>query len=148
MPIVADVADAATWIASALTSSGYRADFTPASLWEVERFFDEQTSDGQAVTGGLLSEDLGARLFTLGSYVGEVLRRQLGGRWHGDDADPEAEINVALNLPSETTVWPVQRVMKRFANGDEDSLAAYGAALGLDVGARPPAPRKKRWYRR
>ncbi len=126
-----------------MTSSGYSADFSAASLWEVERFFDEQASDGQASPGGLLSEDLGARLFALGSYVGEVLRRQLGGDWRGNDTDPEAEINVALDLADGTTVWPVQRAMKRYANGNEENIAVYAAALGLDVGQRPPQPTKR-----
>ena len=148
MSIVDDVAVAADWIAAALTSSGYRADFTPASLWEVERFFDEQTANGRAVRSGLLGQDLGSRLFAVGSYIGEVLSRQLGGAWQGDDTDPEAEINVALVLGDGSTVWPVQRAMRRYANGEEDSIAAYGAALGLDVGERPTTPRKRRWFRR
>ena len=148
MTIIDDVADAAEWIATAMTYSGYRADFTAASLWEVERFFDEHTSDGQALPGGLLSEDLGARLFALGSYVGEVLRRQLGGDWRGDDTDPQAEINVALDLADGTTVWPTQRAGKRYANGNEDNIAAYGYVLGLDVGQRPPPPTKRRRFRR
>jgi hypothetical protein len=36
--------------------------------------------------------------------------------------------------------------MKRFPNGDEDSIIAYAAALGLDPGARP-IKRRRRWFR-
>lgn len=129
--IVEDIRISAEWIAQALTLSGYKADFSPASLKEIDRFFDEHSLDGAAKPGGLLSEQLGQRLFALGAYVGEVLRRSLGGEWFGDDSDPEAEVNVQLNLPDGSKVWPIQKVMKRFKNGKEDSIVAYGAVLGL-----------------
>ncbi len=116
----------AEWIAKALTVSGYKADFSIESLREVDRFFDEQVPDGHARPDGLLSRDVGARLFALGSYVGEVIRRASGGEWQGDDKDPRAEINIALRLKDGTTLWPVQRVMKRFKNGREDGVYVYG----------------------
>jgi hypothetical protein len=33
-----DINKSADWIAHALSSSGYRANFTPQSLWEIDRF--------------------------------------------------------------------------------------------------------------
>lgn len=135
--ITDDAAEAAEWIATALTSSGYQADFSPPSLWEIDRFFEEHSSEGEARSGGLLSEDLGSRLFALGAYTGEVIRRDLGGVWAGDDDDPEAEINIELRLPDGSVVWPIQRAMKRYANGDEDAIAPFAGALGANVGARP-----------
>jgi hypothetical protein len=137
-----DIAKGAYWIARALASSGYRADFTPQSLWEIDRFFDENTHNGAARAGGLLSSGLGQRIFAVGSYMGEVARRKLGGEWIGDDKDPEAEINVELQLPDGTRCWPVQRAMKRFKNGPEDGIAAWGAGLGLIVGMASEPPPK------
>jgi hypothetical protein len=132
-----DIATSANWIAQALNSSGYRADFSPQSLWEIDRFFEDHCSAGVAKPGGLLFQDLGQRLFALGSYIGEVARRELGGEWIGDDDDPKAEINVELKLSDGTRCWPVQRAMKRFKNGEEDGIAAWGSGLGLNVGPRP-----------
>jgi hypothetical protein len=63
--------------------------------------------------------------------VGEVIRRSVGGKWSGDDSDPEAEVNVELHLPDGSVVWPVQRVMKRLQGGPEEGIAAYAAALGV-----------------
>lgn len=120
-----DIAASADWIARALTSSGYRADFSPQSLWEVDRFFDENSRDGVAKSGGLLAKDLGARVFAIGSYIGEVVRRGVGGEWVGDDSDPEAEITVELRLPDGTRCWPFQRAMRRFKNGPEDGIAVW-----------------------
>jgi hypothetical protein len=79
-------------------SSGYIADFIAASLWQIDRFFDEQAQGGTANPGGLLSQDLGSRLFAVGAYIGEVIRRERGGEWVADDNDPQAEINIAVCL--------------------------------------------------
>lgn len=136
--ILEDVHLGAAFMAEALTSEGYRADFSPDSLWEIDRFFDEQSSRGKPVAGGLLSAGLGGHLFTIGAYVGEVIRRGVGGEWYGDDNDPDAEINVKLVLPNGTACWPVQRVMKRFKEGEEAAIAPYGAAAGLVMPPRPP----------
>lgn len=144
-----DLGIGATWMAAALSSSGYRADFTPASLWEIERFLDEQTLHGRPRPGGLLADDLGRRVFGLGAYVGEVIRRAREGAWQVDDADPNGELDVAVTFGT-TTAWPVQRVMKRIQLGYEDGdLVGYAIALGLDVGSRPsrrePTPPADRW---
>jgi hypothetical protein len=126
--IVQDAVALADQISRALSQSGYNADFSLESLKEVDRFFDEHVTSGEAKPGGLLSQQLGARLFALGSYVGEVIRRHNGGQWQGDDNDPQGEINIAIHLRSGTILWPVQRVMKRFKNGAEDSIWVYGVA--------------------
>ncbi|ESX78833.1 hypothetical protein NKH89_25875 [Mesorhizobium sp. M0923] len=118
-----DIPVAAQWISSALQSSGYRVDFTPRSISEVERFFREQTKDGEPISGGLISQDVGPRLFALGCYCGEVLRKELGGHWLTDDNDPEGEINAALEVASGVTCWPMQRVMKRLRSSEEDLVA-------------------------
>jgi hypothetical protein len=124
--IVRDALALAEQISRALSQSGYRADFSLESLKEVDRFFDDQVRNGKPKAGGLLSQELGARLFAIGAYVGEVIRRHNGGQWQGDDNDPEAEINIALRLQTGTTLWPVQRVMRRFKNGEEDGIWVYG----------------------
>ena len=142
-----DIKSGAAWIAKALNSSDYRADFTPKSLWEIDRFFDDHTRDGAAKRGGLLAEGLGARLFAIGSYAGEVVRRTVGGGWVVDDDDPEGEISVELVLQDGTRCWPVQRAMKRFKNGSEDGIAGWGTGLGLEVGPQPERPRQGLWKR-
>jgi hypothetical protein len=137
-----DINRSADWIAHALSSSGYRADFTPQSLWDIDRFFDDHSWEGAAKPGGLLSQDLGQRIFAIGSYIGEVARRKLGGEWIGNDEDPQAEITVELQFADGTRCWPVARAMKRFKNGAEDGIAAWGSGAGLDVGPSPKRARK------
>lgn len=118
-----DIPIAAQWIANALQSSGYGADFASKSIAEVERFFREQIKDGVPVSGGLLAQDIGPRLFALGCYCGEVLRKELGGHWQTDDNDPEGEINAALEVASGMICWPIQRVMKRLRSSEDDLVA-------------------------
>ena len=108
--IVRDAMDASEWIAKALTSSGYNADFSMESLREIDRFFDDHAANGKSRPGGLLAEHTGARLFALGAYVGEVLRRNLGGTWYGEDADPKAEINIEVHFGPDAKIWPVQKI--------------------------------------
>jgi hypothetical protein len=124
--IAKDALALAEQISRKLSQSGYQADFSLESLKEVDRFFDDQVLNGKPKDGGILSQELGARLFAIGAYVGEVIRRRNGGEWLGDDNDPQAEVNIALRLKTGTTLWPVQRVMKRFKNGAEDSIWSYG----------------------
>src|SRR5262245_57756102 len=124
-------------VAAALTKDGYAADFTPASLWEIDRFFDEQTRKGEPRRWGLLAKDTSLRLFSIGAYVGEVIRRAAGGEWEGDDEDEQAELNLALRLPDDGVVWPVQRAINRMRNGAEDGIVAYAVALGVDVAEKP-----------
>ncbi len=127
--LIEDAKASADWIVQALNSSGYKADFRLESLRELDRFFDEHSAGGRARPGGLLSTDLGSRLFALGSYMGEVLRRAYGGDWQADDQDPQGEINIQIVFANGGKVWPVQKVMKRLQNGPPESLLDYGLAL-------------------
>lgn len=136
--LVQDAPDAARWIAEALTSSGYVADFSPASLGEVDRFFDEQSDGGRPRPGGLLAADTGRRLFALGAYVGEVLLRELGGSWRAPEAAPDSEEGLMVVLPDGSVVWPIERALKRFVEGAENGIAAYGVALGVPVRTARP----------
>lgn len=119
-----DIPKAASWFQGAMDSSGYKLDGTLESFRELDRFIDDQKRPG-----GILDGKVGSKLFGMGAYVGQTLIAQLGGRWETNDQDPEGEINIAVHLDSGSTVWPVQRVMKRFCNGSEDSIYAYGIAL-------------------
>ncbi len=123
-----DIPKAADWLRAAMASSGYRLDGTLESFRELDRFFEEQQRPG-----GLLDGRVGSKLFAIGSYMGQVLTERLGGAWETDDGDPQGEINVAVRLPDGSLCWPVQRAMKRYRNGPEDSLYAYGRFL-----AAPP----------
>lgn len=126
--LLEDIEAAKDWVAAALNQSGYQADFTLESLRELDRFFDEQhTPDG------ILSQQTGQKLFALGAYLGQVILNICGGAWLTNDNDPGGEINIAIRLDDGTLLFPVQRVIKRYANGVEDSLYAYAYVLVNDL---------------
>jgi hypothetical protein len=53
---------------------------------------------------------------------------------------------VELHLADGARCWPVQRAMKRFKDGSEEGIAAWGSGVGLQVGPRPEPP--KGFFRR
>jgi hypothetical protein len=57
-----------------------------------------------------------------------VIRRECKGQWFGNDSDPSAAINIAVDFPNGVRMWPVQRVMRGFTSGREDDIYAYGLA--------------------
>jgi len=85
---------------------------------------------GNHCPAALLTQQLGTRIFALGSYVGECIDRHHRGEWKADDGAPEGEINIQVILPNGTVIWPVQRVMKRYRNGAEDGIYVYGQLAG------------------
>jgi hypothetical protein len=103
-------------------------------LWEIERFFEEHAPNGRARPDGLLGQDTGSRLFALGGYVGETIRRNAGGHWVGNASDLNDEINIAFQLPDGSVLTPVVRVMKRLELGNGESIVAYARSVGLDPG--------------
>ena len=124
--LLQDIMASKDWIAKALNSSNYAADFSINSLKEIDRFFDEQNTPN-----GILNQNRGQILFALGSYIGEVIISAYGGEWITDDSDPQGEINIAVKLKNGGIVFPVQRAMKRYANEKEDSIYDYGFVLGV-----------------
>lgn len=126
--LLQDIMTSKDWIAKALNSSNYAADFSIGSLKEIDRFFDEQnTSDG------ILNRNRGQILFGLGAYIGEVIISAYGGEWLTDDNDPQGEVNIAVKLKNGSIIFPVQRAMKRYQNGKEDSIYDYGFVLGANA---------------
>jgi hypothetical protein len=97
------------------------------SLIEVDRFFSQNMKAGKPKQGGRLYEKgFRPKLFSIGSYVGEtIIKNVKGAEWITDNNDPKAELNVFLKLPNDGQIWPIQKVMKRFQNGSEDAIYPY-----------------------
>lgn len=125
--LIDDIPKACDWIYRALNYSGYYVDYSLSSLKEIDRFFSEQKCPG-----GLLEENRGGKIFSIGCYIGEVFIRNLGGEWITDDDDPDGEVNISVKLPGDTYIFPVQRAMKRYQNGEEDSIYDYGYTIFSD----------------
>ena len=104
-----------------------KLDYTLSSFKEIDKFYDLHSKEGQAVEGGRFSKNIGQILFALGGYIGETIIRIVpGAEWVTDESDPEGEINAIIKLPDGAQIWPMQRAIKRFRNGEEDGIYAYG----------------------
>ena len=130
--LLKDIDMGADYVAKAMTNTGYLAEYSIESLKEVDRLIDENSIDGKPTPDGMLSKDLGRRMFSIGAYVGEVLRRNIGGDWWVDLNDFMVKVNVELRLENGSVVWPMQKVGKRLNNGPEDSLYHFGMWLIKD----------------
>lgn len=90
-----------------------RLDYSVESLQRLDQFISEHF-DGNS------SQEVGETLLLrVGSYLGEVIIRHLGGHWN-EDGRPEVNEVGLLDV-----IYPLEKAQKRFQNGKEDSLAWY-----------------------
>jgi len=122
-----DIVTFSDMIIKGFSSDKLNLDYTLSSFKDIDTFYDRHSKNGQRVEGGKFSKNLGQILFALGGYIGQTIIKIVPGTvWETDESDPEGEINAVLKLPDGTTVWPMQRTIKRFKNGEEDGIYIYG----------------------
>lgn len=149
------VAPQAEWLVGRLKQLHYAVDYSPASLWEADRFINEAFPGGEPMER--IQPDVGRIIFALGAYSGEVVRRSKGGawRWDGKPDDPDAEVDIELRLPAGPRQKPMRRALGRIREGFRESMAVWAREQGVDPGAAPdwtrtawsrpqPAPSPKR----
>ena len=120
-------------------------DYSEPSLRQVESMLACFYAYGQyrnAVAGQLqpLVEDTVRHLAEmLGAYLGEVIRRNLGGEWATQTPLPD-EPRASIRLLS-GWISPIGKVHKRLTEGpDDDILTYYGMVKALATGAEPSTP--------
>lgn len=95
----------------------YKVELTLAGLDVVESLLAESVSDPEEDEGAYWSAVL-----KLGCFGGELIRTSNGGRWRVVDS---GSLPFALSTKykgEEATVNPLGKAIKRFANGEEDSM--------------------------
>lgn len=131
--LLQDIKTQSDWIIKAFAADKLKLDYTIHSFIEIDKFFNKHSKDGKAVKGGRLTQNLGAIIFSLGSYVGQsIIKNVPKAIWQTDENDPEGEINASVKLPDGTIIFPMQRIMKRFQNGSEDAVYVYGHHITKD----------------
>ncbi len=121
--LLEDIHTQSEWIAKALNSSGYKADFTVDSMKEIDRFIDEQSGPD-----GIIQRNRGIIIFSLGAYIGQTVIKVYGGEWETDDNDPSGELEISVKLLNGFVMWPVQKCIKR-CQSPEDSIYSYVRAI-------------------
>lgn len=121
---------AANAVNFAHSNFGISLDFTVESIEQVEalanrlfhtrpkgfiaKFFRKEPSDN----------DVQNVCKMLGSYIGEVYRRNKGGEWQINHEHQAIGL-----LDGETWIFPLAKVLKRITNGKKDDLNLYFAEI-------------------
>ncbi len=129
-----DIKTQSDWIVKAFAVDGFKLDYSIDSLIEVDQFFIRNMKKG----GRLRKKGFGPILFSIGSYVGEtIIKNVKGAKWITNDNDPEGEMNASIKLPGGGEIWPIQKTMKRFQNGREDAIYPYAHAATKEFTGHP-----------
>lgn len=137
--LLEDIKSQSDWIVKAFAADGYILDYSIDSVMMIDLFFAANMKNGEPIKGGRLSKKgFGPILFSIGSYVGETIIRNIPGTdWVTDDNDPQAELNVFLKLPNGVECSPIIKVFKRFQNGSEDAIYPYVHVLVNEITEHP-----------
>jgi hypothetical protein len=125
-----DIRESSSWIIKAFKADKLMLDYSIESFIEIDKFFNKHTINGKAKPGGRFANNLGGILFSIAAYIIETIMKKVpGSRLVTDDEAADGELTVSIELPNGGVIWPMQRVMKRFQNGQEDSIYFYGYEL-------------------
>ncbi|MCB9520421.1 MAG: tetratricopeptide repeat protein [Myxococcales bacterium] len=69
----------------------------------------------------------------VGSYVGELLRRTLGGDWSDDPDHVGKPLYVRLDLGEGGVIWPLERAYRRLKDGEMAALSEYVRRVQSEV---------------
>jgi hypothetical protein len=108
-------------------------DFTERSIADVELILGRLS---ESIPHGRLQklikkqpspEQIAHIAMIYGVYVGEVLRRKLGGEWRLEGV--EGEKTIGLRLPAGTTVYPASQTYRRLMSGAEENVEKFFASI-------------------
>jgi hypothetical protein len=100
-------------------------DFTPASLETLEGHIEQLREEGWT------AEDSAELLFVLGCYVGQVMVRNLRGKWVDTPRSPLSGVSpwpMVVVLPNGSAWDTIGKTYLRFEIGDSEYLPAYFAS--------------------
>jgi hypothetical protein len=100
-------------------------DYSPGSLEAVDEQIELLREEGQT------SEDVAEALFVIGCYIGEVIRRSLGGRWVATSRSPLADLSpwpMVVVLPGGSAWDAIGKAYKRLELGDSEYVPAFFVA--------------------
>jgi hypothetical protein len=105
------------------TQFGIKLDGTDSSVANVEKALALLHSSYSTTKPKPTEEQIMSFAKALGSYVGEVYRRNHGAEWGIVTLDGEAF--PGMQSKSGTTFWPWVRAFNRITQGEQDNMADY-----------------------
>ncbi len=115
---------------------GVILDFTEASLADVEEVLGVLHDGLKSASAEEKPSDASVRAMTIGfgTYVGEVIRRTMGGIW--THAEVEGQGKVLRLVVGSAELYPLRKVEKRLTEGAAENVRFYVHALGQVVAER------------
>lgn len=125
-----DIKGGAEWTIHAFKALDKELDYSIKSVEHIENLLEEQFKNGQPIEGGLFSNGLGGKAFSIASYIGEVIIKNTNNTdWEFDPHDPDNEMNMMVASKDGSKIWPLQKLGKRIQNGNEDNIYHYTAII-------------------
>jgi len=141
--LINDIKQSSAWLVIAFKELGINLNYSIESIKQLDILIDKEFSGGKPNIGGLFAEQLGSKIFALGSYVGEtIIKNCKGANW---DKDSDDEINIAIIGANGWMVWPMQRVINRIQEGNENNLYVYAHALHTEYLKNSKVTTKPKW---
>lgn len=125
-----DIKGGAEWTVNAFKALDKNLDYSVKSVEHIENLLEEQFKNGQSINDGLFSNGLGGKAFSIASYIGEVIIKNVkNADWEFDPKDPNNEMNMMVSTKSGSKIWPMQKLGKRIQNGNDDNIYHYTAIV-------------------
>ena len=125
-----DIKGGAQWTVNAFKALEKDLDYSIKSVEHIENLLEEQFKNGQPIEGGLFSNGLGGKVFSIASYIGEVIIKNTKDTdWEFDPSEPDNEMNMMVVSKDGSKIWPMQKLGKRIQNGNEDNIYHYTAII-------------------
>ena len=130
------------FVKAAKNITGQSPDFSKSSIGLVEGVIESFRE------GGAPKDKISDTLFSIGCYLGEVFVRNGYGHWVDAKATPMKNFCTApfvIQLGPTTFCNPIDKVEKRFENGEEDSLAFFFENFSARA---KPVTTKSPWWKK
>lgn len=118
------IAHADEAVALAQNTAGYKLDFSEDSIKFIEEILGRMHTEIREGKANPPTEVIERVCSVYGAYIGEVMRRIIGGEWILDDKVLSGTKILALKCGTMQTS-PCAKVYKRILNGPEDDVWFY-----------------------
>lgn len=111
-------------------------DFTPASIPQLERMLGELSALLRESTPPPSDDEMANMAKLWGAYLGETVRRELGGEWQLERPPGVQSPAAALQVRG-ATIFPTLKIFRRLTNGDVDNVALFFGKVVEELRKRP-----------
>lgn len=117
IPIAEEIREAHESLVSIFADFGIRLDYSLESLGTIEGYLEENYPVSQGAGSAWPAVRVGVKIYYIGAYLGETLRRVHGGAWSFDEKDPLGQIRAEMRLGNGRSLRPIEIVMERIEDG-------------------------------